>query len=909
MANSLRIEVLLSAIDKATKPFQNVTNAAGTAAEAVRKSKIALRDLGNEKQSISNFAKLRREMRDTVPALEKLQTRAAVMRITLDAQTSAHHQLGGELKAEKRAVEANASALRKATTVSGEAIKTQKLREQGLVQLQTRYAQSSEGLRDAKRTMRAANSAVLKMTAGQAKLNERLASAKQKLEATGLSTDKFGSRQRALRAEIGRVTDAMRQQEKRAKSLARAQEVASKLKSGGMSKFMHGSAMALGGMGALRVGALPVMEAVEFESAMADVKKVVNFDTPQQFKQMGNDIQQLSLRVPMASEEIAKMVAFGGQALGQNTSKSELIQFAEDAAKMGVAFDMSAEDAGQTMATWRTAFRMGQGDAVKLADQVNYLGNTGPANAEKITAIINRVGALGDVAGLQAAPLAALGATVSGMGVEDEVAATGIKNLLLRLTAGTSATARQRVAFKALGLDAAKVAKGMQVDAKGTILSVLERIQKMPKNMQAATLGQLFGTESVTAIAPLLTNLELVRENLNKVTDAQRYGGSMQAEYASRSETSANKLVLLKNSAKVLGQKLGDTLLPLLTQLSDLATKVVGKLSKWAEKHPQLAKGMMLAVIAGAALFATLGVGIAIFGVLAMGLGHIISLFTVLRGLGLGGKALSGVGKLGGVFKTVGRVAGRALLGIGRFAMMAGRAVLASPLGIAIGLLALAAYMVWKNWDGIKAGAIQLWKDICAGVSAAWDWLKGKMLALWEGLSALWARFKEMGSHLLHGLVDGLLGALTAVKDTITNIGGKVVGWLKEKLGIHSPSRVFAQLGTYTMAGFTQGLLGGEGGAQAALGRIGNNLRKTGAGIAIGSTLAVGSAMAATIDHRPPLATGRRGGGMNAATYNITINAAGSQNAQDIAALVRQEIERIEHARRVRTRSELSDYE
>lgn len=45
------------------------------------------------------------------------------------------------------------------------------------------------------------------------------------------------------------------------------------------------------------------------------------------------------------------------------------------------------------------------------------------------------------------------------------------------------------------------------------------------------------------------------------------------------------------------------------------------------------------------------------------------------------------------------------------------------------------------------------------------------------------------------------------------------------------------------------------------------------------------------------------------ATYNITINAGGAQNAQDIAAAVRQEIERIEHARRVRQRSELSDYD
>lgn len=34
--------------------------------------------------------------------------------------------------------------------------------------------------------------------------------------------------------------------------------------------------------------------AIAFESAMADVKKVVDFDSPQQFKQMGKDIKELS---------------------------------------------------------------------------------------------------------------------------------------------------------------------------------------------------------------------------------------------------------------------------------------------------------------------------------------------------------------------------------------------------------------------------------------------------------------------------------------------------------------------------------------------------------------------------------------------------------------------------------------
>ena len=53
--------------------------------------------------------------------------------------------------------------------------------------------------------------------------------------------------------------------------------------------------------------------AIEFESVMADVRKVVDFETPKQFKEMGQDIINLSLKIPMAAEGLARIFADGGQ--------------------------------------------------------------------------------------------------------------------------------------------------------------------------------------------------------------------------------------------------------------------------------------------------------------------------------------------------------------------------------------------------------------------------------------------------------------------------------------------------------------------------------------------------------------------------------------------------------------------
>lgn len=272
-------------------------------------------------------------------------------------------------------------------------------------------------------------------------------------------------------------------------------------------------------------------------------------------------------------------------------------------------------------------------------------------------------------------------------------------------------------------------------------------------------------------------------------------------------------------------------------------------------------------------------------------------------------------------------------------------------------------------------------------------------LTIWQNINQFFgglpAKLMQFGIDMIQGLLNGIWSKMGVFGESLAKIGNGAINRLKAVLGINSPSREFAALGGFTMQGFTQGLLGGQGDAQAALGRIGDGLRKTGAGIALGTlaapalaapvpllappaaqvaqtipaplppltqritpqlgalpvlqtsiqtqldalpalpamTLHVTPQLAAmpvlqaqlratqdapqaqalpSIDRRPPIANVPRSGAGAAslsATYNITIHAAAGQQPQDIAALVRSEIERIEHQRRVRTRSELSDYE
>ena len=165
--------------------------------------------------------------------------------------------------------------------------------------------------------------------------------------------------------------------------------------------------------------------------------------------------------------------------------------------------------------------------------------------------------------------------------------------MMLGLVSGASATKSQAEAFAALGLNATDVAQRMQTDAQGTIIDVLTRIRELPKEAQAANLKDLFGSESISAIAPLLTQLDNLKTNFERVGEASQYAGSMQAEYEARAGTTANQLQLTKNNIMALAVSVGSVLLPPLNELLSSASTVIGTMADWAAQNPEITSGLL----------------------------------------------------------------------------------------------------------------------------------------------------------------------------------------------------------------------------------------------------------------------------------------------------------------------------
>ena len=779
--------------------------------------------------------------------------------------------------------------------------------------LRTAHAQVEAPTQRMTRALEIAESKVTALTTKEAGQARGLVDLRSKLQGAGVAVDRLGDHQQRLQAEIADTNYQLSLQQDRLSKLnerkarladARGrydsrQELAGTMQGAGTSALAAGTAVAAPLFVAARSG-------MSFEDGMADVNKVVDFETPQQFRQMGVDILNLTTKIPMAAEGLTSIVAAAGQA---GIARGELMGFAEDAAKMGIAFDTTAEDAGQKMATWRTAFKMTQVEVGDLADKVNYLGNNGPASALAISNVVTRIGPLGKVAGLAAGEIAALGSTIVGMGVEEEIAATGIKNTMLALTKGTAATKSQKSAYQALGLEAGAVAKAMQVDASGTIVDVLERVAKLDPEKQTSVLTQLFGSESVGAIAPMLTNLDVLKGNLNKVGDASKYAGSMQGEFDSKASTSSNAVLLAKNALKAFAIEIGTGFLPEIKAGAAWLVGVAKGIRAFAEEHPGATRAAvtLLAIIAG---------GLIVFGGLAMAAAAVLGPFALLQlaltQVGLlfaTGGALGGVATIAGkVFPFLGSVlgwagrmamsaggllfrglmiAGQGFLAFGAAAARAGVMLLFNPITwivlaivAAVALLAGAAYLVYRNWETISGMFGRVWNAILVGATTTVNFFRN-----------LPSQFARMGADMISGLIRGIVGKLGDLRSTVVGAANSAASWFKNKLGIRSPSRVFAQFGDYTMQGLALGIDRSTGGALGSMRSAAAALTAAGA-----VSLSAGAASAAPREFvtgpriEPRAAAGTSGQVSGAREIHVHIHAAPGMNEERLVQLAMERL-------------------
>lgn len=339
----------------------------------------------------------------------------------------------------------------------------------------------------------------------------------------------------------------------------------------------------LGAMTGLAVGttkffADATKDAMKYESTMAEVAKVVdelkddNGNFTVHYDEMKSGLKDMTTLIPMEFEDAGAIAAAFGQS--GVTSTPEILNYTADAAKMAIAFDSDAKQSGEWMATWKQAFNLAENEIVNLADQLNYLSNNTNATAADLAGIVTRVGSLGGMAGVNTSSVAAMADVLVATGVDDDSAATSLRNMFLKWTAGSAATKSEAGVMAKLGLDPVEFAKSMQDNSIEAIEDFFSRIKVLPQEQQISLMGQYFGKRAVESATKIAQNIPMLEQNLDWIKTKDENGqyvwqGSMENEYLTRSDTAENSIQLAHNAWRNLRESFGEAFLPVVKQGAD----------------------------------------------------------------------------------------------------------------------------------------------------------------------------------------------------------------------------------------------------------------------------------------------------------------------------------------------------
>lgn len=463
-------------------------------------------------------------------------------------------------------------------------------------------------------------------------------------------------------------------------------------------------------------------EAAKLEAQMAPVVRYVNgladangkvsdaiAENGKTFKQnysdMENYIQRLSMDIPRTTEQISTMSAALGQS-GKDVTEQTKTDILRDTAVAATAMDLDDKTAGDYMAKWEVSFTMrdkngnkvldengnavhwDHDDVMRLMNQINYLGANNATTAAEIASSVNKSASIGQLAGVDPSTTAAIATAMQATGVDTERTGTTISRIYTNISKGSSATKAQQEMWEELGFTATGVASSMQKNGTKTLQQVFSAINQLPDERKIAALNTLFNQWAVEGSAKVTNNLSLLETTLSQISDENydAYKNSMQREFDINTGTQESLGIMRDNARTVLMQDAGEQFLPAqkeltrlqldlyksidksLPDLSNLVTSVmpllraaVEGITKEAQAAlPWIQKGVDYLANNGPQAAGAIAAIIAAFGAMSMAPAAYSAgstALSVVKNLTIGGKA-SGApgGRFGGI--TVGNLMG-----------------------------------------------------------------------------------------------------------------------------------------------------------------------------------------------------------------------------------------------------------
>lgn len=726
---NLRLQVVLGAVDKLTRPFRSARDSTRELAGTLRDTRNTLKALDAQAGRIDGFRKTRSQLAVTAHNLKAAREEAA--------------RLAVQFTETNKPTAAQARVLEQAKNRAS--------------QLQQTYNGLRLSVQRQREALGAAGVDTKKLSQAQRELKSQSDEARAAIDRQQQALKKLGDRQAKMRAVRERYS--------------RSLEVRDRVAGAGAATSAAGLAM----------GA-PVLASVQssaaIEDAMKGVAKQVNGlrndsgNRTKQFYDMQAAIKAASEQLPMENGAIdyAALVE-GGARMGvtnQNDSyedqKRDLLAFATTAAKASTAFELPAGELAEGLGKIAQLYKIPTRNIEQLGDALNYLDDNAMSKGADIIDVLQRMGGVADRMNFR--QVAALGSTFLTLGATSEIAASSANAMVRELSIATMQSNRFMDGMDLLKLDPAKIEKQMTTDAMGTIMRVLEKVKKLPDSKRVPALTMLFGKEFGPAAAKLVNNMPELRRQL-ALTQGDAAKGSMQKESDINKDSLSAQWMLTKTGVSNTMSDLGDSLRTPLMDIMNMVKKVTGATRRWVENNKELAGTLVKAAAVISAVVLMLGTFM--IGLAAM-LGPLALLRLSFNVLGI--KAFSAFG----LIKSAIGIVGNGVLWLGRL-------MFANPILAVIGLIAAGALLIWQNWDTLGPKLAALWDGISTKVSSVWTAIRTYISTKWGEIvadaKALPARFQEAGSQMIDGLMAGISQKWDAIKNKLSSLTDYLPDFLK----------------------------------------------------------------------------------------------------------------------------------
>ncbi|EED3524355.1 phage tail tape measure protein [Salmonella enterica subsp. enterica serovar Virchow] len=546
MSNNLRLEVLLKAVDQATRPLKSIQTASKTLSGDIRNTQKGLRDLNGQASKIDGFRKASAQLAVTGQALEKAKREA--------------EELATQFKNSERPTRAQAQVLESAKRAADG--------------LQVKYNSLTESVKRQQR----------------------------ELGAAGINTRNLANDERGLKNRISETTAQLnRQREALAKvsaQQAHLNRVKERYKSG---KELAGNMAAAGaaGVGIATAGTMAgvklLMPGYDFAQKNSELQAVLGVDKQSpEIQALRKQARQLGDNTAASADDAASaqiIIAKGGG------DAAAIAAMTPVTLNLSLANRKTMEENAQLLMGTKAAFQLSNDAAAHIGDVLSTTMNKTTADFQGLSDSLSYLAPVAKNAGVSLEQAAAITGTLHDNNIRGSMAGTGGAAVITRLQAPTG---KAYDALKELGVKTS--------DSKGNTRPLFTILKEMQASFKRNNLGTsqkaeyvktIFGEEAMKSASVLMA--AAASGKLDKLTATIKDSDGKTEELVKvMQDNLSGDFKEFQSAYEAVGTDLYDQQDSSLRQLTQTATRYVLKLDDWIKDNKELAE--TIGIIAGGAL-------------------------------------------------------------------------------------------------------------------------------------------------------------------------------------------------------------------------------------------------------------------------------------------------------------------